>query len=32
MPDIDFQKIVLNLIPKKGDEPVIFYASQYETA
>ena len=32
MPDIDFQKIELNLIPKKGDEPVIFYASQYETA
>ena len=32
MPDIDFQKIVLNLIPKKGDEPVVFYASQYETA
>ena len=32
MPDIDFQKIVLNLIPKKGDEPIIFYASQYETA
>ena len=32
MPDIDFQKIVLNLIPKKGDEPVIFYASQYESA
>ena len=32
MPDIDFQKIVLNLIPKKGDKPVIFYASQYETA
>ena len=32
MPDIDFQKIVLNLIPKKCDEPVIFYASQYETA
>ena len=31
MPDIDFQKIVLNLIPKKGDEPVVFYASQYET-
>ena len=32
MPDIDFQKIELNLIPKKGDEPVVFYASQYETA
>ena len=32
MPDIDFQRIELNLIPKKGDEPVIFYASQYETA
>ena len=32
MPDIDFQKIELNLIPKKGDEPVIFYASQYESA
>ena len=32
MPDINFQKIELNLIPKKGDEPVIFYASQYETA
>ena len=32
MPDIDFQKIVLNLIPKKEDEPVVFYASQYETA
>ena len=32
MPDIDFQRIVLNLIPKKGDEPVVFYASQYETA
>ncbi len=31
MPDIDFQKIVLNLIPKQGDEPVVFYASQYET-
>ena len=31
MPDIDFQKIELNLIPKKGDEPVVFYASQYET-
>ena len=32
MPDINFQKIILNLIPKKEDEPVIFYASQYETA
>ena len=32
MPDIDFQRIELNLIPKKGDEPVVFYASQYETA
>ena len=32
MPDIDFQKIELNLIPKKGDDPVVFYASQYETA
>ena len=32
MPDIDFQKITLNLIPKKEDEPVIFYASQFETA
>lgn len=32
MPDIDFQKIELNLIPKQGDEPVVFYASQYETA
>ena len=32
MPDIDFQKIVLNLIPKQGDEPVVFYASQFETA
>jgi len=32
MPDIDFQKIELNLIPKKGDELVVFYASQYETA
>lgn len=32
MPDIDFQRIVLNLIPKKEDEPVVFYASQYETA
>ena len=31
MPDTDFQKIELNLIPKKGDEPVVFYASQYET-
>lgn len=31
MPDIDFQRIELNLIPKQGDEPVIFYASQYET-
>lgn len=31
MPDIDFQRIVLNLIPKQGDEPVVFYASQYET-
>lgn len=31
MPDIDFQKIELNLIPKKGDDPVVFYASQYET-
>ena len=32
MPDIDFQRIELNLIPKKGDDPVVFYASQYETA
>jgi len=32
MPDIDFQKIELNLIPKKGDDPVVFYASQYETS
>lgn len=32
MPDIDFQKIELNLIPKKGEQPVVFYASQYETA
>ena len=32
MPDIDFQKIVLNLIPKPGNEPVVFYASQFETA
>lgn len=31
MPDIDFQKIVLNLIPKREDDPVVFYASQYET-
>lgn len=31
MPDIDFQRIELNLIPKQGDEPVVFYASQYET-
>ena len=31
MPDIDFQKIVLNLIPKREDNPVVFYASQYET-
>lgn len=32
MPDIDFQRIELNLIPKKGEQPVVFYASQYETA
>ena len=32
MPDIDFQRIVLTLIPTQGDEPVVFYASQYETA
>lgn len=32
MPDIDFQKIELNLIPKKCEQPVVFYASQYETA
>ena len=32
MPDIDFQKIILNLIPKQGEQPVVFYASQYETA
>lgn len=32
MPDIDFQHIELNIIPKQGDEPVVFYASQFETA
>ena len=32
MPDIDFQRIELNLIPKQGEQPVVFYASQYETA
>lgn len=31
MPDIDFQKIILNLIPKREEQPVVFYASQYET-
>lgn len=31
MPDIDFQRIELNLIPKQGEQPVVFYASQYET-